>query len=166
MGPYKCLEDVREGNDLCNCALAEAKEAHQWALEATHILEEKIEWLSQSATRIRSTSHQFSHSHGYSRRWPRGHLRGHTKTLAGGDHAGTPSLISCQENQRGRCFPSPSPTWLRRQDQQGESLSEEDPTEEHMGQASGRGEAVECDLGIPAYPGAQVGVFSGGPIPT
>ena len=52
MESYKYLEDVSGGDHLCNCALTEAREAHQQALEATHILEEKIEQLSQLATRI------------------------------------------------------------------------------------------------------------------
>ena len=52
MRSYKYLEDVSGGDDSCNHALTEAREAHQWALEATHILEEMIKWLSQLATRI------------------------------------------------------------------------------------------------------------------
>ena len=61
----------------CPC---KAREAHWQVLEAAHILDEKIEWLSQLATRIGSTSHQHSHSHEHLRRWSRGHPRGHTKT--------------------------------------------------------------------------------------
>ena len=75
------------GNDSCDCALTKAMEAHWWALEATHILEEKTEWLSWLATRTRSTSCWHSHSHGHLRRWSRGCLRGHTKIPTGGDHA-------------------------------------------------------------------------------
>ena len=123
------------GNDLCNSALAEAREAHWQVLEAAHILEEKIEWLSQSATRIGSTSHWHSHSCGHLRRQPRGCSRGHTKAPTGEDHARAQLAISHQENQRGRCFPSSTPSrrWVTFQDQQGESLSEEDSSGEHMG---------------------------------
>ena len=96
------------GNDSCNWALTKARETHQPALEATHILEKKIEWLSQSATRIRSISCQHSHSHGHLRRQSRRCPRGHTKTPTGEDQARTPLATSHQENQRGRCFPSPS----------------------------------------------------------
>ena len=150
MRSYKYLEDVSGGDDWCNHALTEAREAHQQVLEATHILEEKIKWLSWSATGIISTSHWHSHSHGHSRRWSRGCLREPTKTPAGEYHARAPLAISHQENEIGRCFPSPSPTWLRRwvtfQDQQGESLSEEGSSGKHTGQASGRGDTEECDL--------------------
>ena len=43
--------------------LLEAKEAHQWALEATHMLEQSIERLSQGDYQPR---HQCSHSHSHS----------------------------------------------------------------------------------------------------
>ena len=74
------------GDDSCNHALAKAREAHWQVLEAAHILEEKNEQLSWSATRIRSTGYWHSHSHGCLRRQSRGYLRGHTKTLAGEDY--------------------------------------------------------------------------------
>ena len=143
------------GNDSCNCALAKAMEANWWALEATHILEEKIEWLSWSATGIGSTGCWHSHSHGHLRRWSRGCPRGHAKTPAGEHHTRAPSH---QESQRGRCFPSPNPTQLRRQvtfqDQQGESSSEEYSSGEHMGQASSQRQTSRmCNLGAPTYPG-------------
>ena len=122
-------------NDSCNHALAQAREAHQQVLQAAHMLEEEIEWLSQSATTIRSTGHQHSHSHGYLRRQSRGCPRGHTETPTGGDHAKAPLAISHQEDQMGRCLQSPNPSWLRRQvtlqDQKGKSLSEEDSSGKH-----------------------------------
>ena len=90
MGSYKHLEvqassrvpseDVSRVYDLCNHALAKAREAHQQVIESTHVLEEKTEWLSWSATRTRSTGCHHSHSCGHLRRWSRGCLRGHTKT--------------------------------------------------------------------------------------
>ena len=45
-------------------------------LEATHILEEKIEWLRWLATRIGSTGCWHPHSHGHSRRQSKGCPRG------------------------------------------------------------------------------------------
>ena len=151
MRSYKYLEDVSGGNGLCNPAFAEAREVHQWALEATHMLEERIEQLSQLATRMGSTSHWHSHCHGCLKRQSRESPRGHTRTPTGEDHARTPLATSHQGNQRGRCFPSPSPTqprrWVTFQDQQGESTSEEYSSGEHTGQASGRGEPEEYDLG-------------------
>ena len=135
-------------------------------LEATHILEEKIEWLSQSATRMRSTSCWHSNSCGHLRRQSRGCLRGHTKTPTGGVQTKAPSAISHQEDQRRRHLQSPSPTQPRRQvtfqDQEGESLSEEDSPGEHMGQASGGGEPVECDLGPPPTLEPKLESFLGG----
>ena len=56
------------GDDSCNHALTKARVAHWQALEAAHILEEKFEWLSWSATRTGSTGHQQSHSCGHLRR--------------------------------------------------------------------------------------------------
>ena len=153
------------GSDSCNHALAKVREAHQQALEATHILEEKIEWLSQLATRIGSTGCQHSHSCGNLRRYSRGCPRGHTKLPTGEDHARTPLVTSCQENQRGRCFLSPSSTqprrWVTFQDQQGESSSEEYSLGEHMGQASSRGEPLEYDLGPPFTLEAKLESFLG-----
>ena len=123
---------------------------HRWVLEATHILEEKIEWLGRLATRMRSTSCWCFHSCGHLR-WSRACLRGHTKTSTGEDHAKAPPAISHQEDQRGRCLQSPSPTLLRRwvtfQDQKGKSSSKEDSLGKCMGQVSGRGEPAECDFG-------------------
>ena len=138
-------------------------------LEAAHIVEEKIKGLSWLATRIRSTSCECSHSHGHSRRQSRVCLRGHTKTPAGEDHARTPSVASHQENQRGRHFPSPSPTHLRRQvtfqDQKGESLSEEYSLGEHVGQVSGRSEPEDYGLGPSPTLEPELEYFLGGQHP-
>ena len=154
------------GNDSCNCALAEARKAHQQVLEDAHILEEKIEQLSWLATRMRSTSCHLSHGH--LRRQSRGHPRGHIKTAAGGDDAKAPLAISHQGDQRGRCLQSPSPTQLRRwvtfQNQKGESLPE-DSLGEHRGQVSGRGEPAECNLGPPPTLEPELESFLGGQHP-
>ena len=154
------------GNNSCNHALTKAREAHWQALEAAHILEEKIEWLSQSATRMRSTGCQHYHSCAHLRRQSRGCLRGHTKTPTGGHHAKVPLAISSQEDPRGRHLQSSSPTQWRQQvtfqDQKGESSSEEDSLGEHMGQASSRGEPAECDLGPLPTLKPELGVFLGG----
>ena len=164
--PTSTLRMQVGGDGSCNHALSKAREAHQQVIEATHMLEEKIEWLSQLATRIGSTSQWHSCSHGCVRRQSRGCLRGHTRTPTGEDHARTPMATSCQGNQRGRCFPSPSPTQPRRQvtfqDQQGKSLSEEYSLGEHMGQASNRGEPEEYNLGPPPTLEPELGVFPGG----
>ena len=110
------------GKDPHNHALAEAREVHQRALEATHLLEQNIERLSQAATRVTSAGCQHSYSHSHSRRQP-----------------------------QGRHLWSPSPTRPRKcvtfQNQEDEISSGDDPLRELLGQVTGGGELKECDLG-------------------
>ena len=53
-------------DDLPDKALQEAREAHQWVLEATHISELNIKRLSQEANRTKCW-HPNSHSHSQDR---------------------------------------------------------------------------------------------------
>ena len=94
----------REDDSCDQAALAKAREAHQWALVAVHLLKERIERLSQLATRVQSSNHWHSHSCSHSRRWSWGCERRCTNTLAGGEH----SMIL-----RGRWAQSPSPSPTR-----------------------------------------------------
>ena len=55
-------------DDSCDWALAEAREAHQQALVAAHLLEERIERLSQSATKAQPSNCKCSHSCSHSKR--------------------------------------------------------------------------------------------------
>ena len=97
------------GKDPHDHPLTEAREAHQRALEAAHLLEQNIERLSWVATRAKSTRCQHSYSHSHSRRQP-----------------------------QGRYLWSPSHTRPRKcvtfQNQEDEILSKEDPLRELLGQ--------------------------------
>ena len=108
------------GKDPHNHALTEAREAHQRALEAAHLLEQNIERLSRAATRAKSAIHQHSYSHSHSRKWP-----------------------------QGRHLWSPSHTRPRKHvtfgNQEDEISSGEDPLRELLGQVTGRGKLEECD---------------------
>ena len=112
------------GKDPLDCALAEARDAHQRALEAAHLLQQNIERLSWAATRVKSAGCWHSCSHSCSRRWP-----------------------------QGRHLWSPSPTRPRKHvtfwNQEDEISSGEDPSRELLGQVTGGEELVECDLGPP-----------------
>ena len=137
--------------DSYDYALTEAREAHWWALATTALLEGKIERLSQSVSRKRSTSHWSTCSHDYLRKWSRGCPRSCTKTWAGGDPSGVLSvMLHCGDHQ-GRCIQSPSPTHLRRwvTFQEDKTLATEDSSLEWMEQVSGGGEPTECNLGPP-----------------
>ena len=144
------------GGELCNHALTKASEAHQWALEAAHLLEENIEWLSWLATRMRSSSCQHSHSHGHLKR----QSRRCTKTPVCGGHTKVPLRLFHQENQRWKHVPSPSPTQPRRQvtfqDQKGKSLKNTLP-----GSTWDR-HPVECDLGPQPALAPELESFLGG----
>ena len=115
------LLDPSKGKDPHNHVLAKAREVHQQAFEATHLLEKNIDRLSHVATRARSASCQCFHTNSYSRRWPRG---GHLQ--------------------------SPCPTKPKKHvtfwDQGGETSSKEDPLRQLLGQATG-GDLEEYDLG-------------------
>ena len=92
--PQRRLQD----DDSYDCKLTKARETHQWALAATHLLKERIERLSQSATRTRQGDCWCSHSQGHLRRRSWGCWQRCTKTLSGGDHqinlgGGRPSLL-------------------------------------------------------------------------
>ena len=94
-------------DDSCDCALAEVREADQWALVAAHLLEEKNERLSQSVTRMQPTNCQCSYSHSHSRRQPPGCQRRSANTLAGRHHW---KVLRGRQGQS----PNPSPTRPRR----------------------------------------------------
>ena len=130
-------------DDSCNCELAKARESHQWVLVATHLLEERIERLSQLAIRMRQGDCQHFHSQGHSRRRSQGQHQRCTKTLAGGD---------CQRDSKGRQIKSPSPDPTSPQKhvtfQDLELSSGEDPSiRQDAGQSPDRRKAEECDLG-------------------
>ena len=140
-----------------NHDLAEAREAHWWALAAAHLLEEGIERLSQLATRTWLDDCWHSHSKGHSRRWLRGHQWRHTKILASRD---------CQKDSRGRWTqsPSPSPTrpWKHVTFQDTDLSSKEGPLmRQCMGQSPNRWKAEECDLGPPPTLGPELEYFLG-----
>ena len=144
--PQRILQD----DNSYNCDLADAREAHWQVLEAAHLIEERIERLSQLAMRMRPDDCQHSHSWGHSRRWSRGHWWRHTKTPAGGD---------CPRDLRGRQTQSPSPNPTRPQKhvtfQDSESSPEEGPLMRwHTGQSSERRKAEEGNLG-PHLPWSQ-----------
>ena len=101
--------------------LKEAREAHLWVLEAAHLLEQDIERLSQTASRVKHAKcwHPYSHSHSLGR-------------------------------PQGRCVQSLSPhrpkkcvTFL---DKEKEMSSGEDPLRQPQGQATRGGEVEESNL--------------------
>ena len=130
-------------DDSCGQALAKAREAHWQALAAAHLLEERIERLSWSVTRAWPSNCQCFHSHSHSRRQSQGCQRRCTPTPTRREH-----LMVLRERQAQS--PSPSPTQLKKHvtfwNQRDETSSEEDPSREFLGQATG-GELEEYDLG-------------------
>ena len=103
-------------------ALAETREVHWRALEAAHLLGQNIERLSWAATRAKSAGCQHSYNHSHSRRQPQGR------------HLWAPSHTRPRKH-------------VTFQNQEDEISSREDPSRELLGQASGREELEECDLG-------------------
>ena len=105
-------------------ALNEARETHQRALEAAHLLEQDIERLSWAASRVKHAKCQCPYSHSCSRRRPQGR---HAQSL--------------------------SPHRLRKHvtflDEEEEVSSGEGPSREHWGQVMGGGEVEVSDLGPP-----------------
>ena len=151
--PQRKLRD----DDSYNCDLAEAREAHWWALVVTHLLEERIERLSQSATRTRQDDWWHSHSQGHLRRWLRGCQWRCTKTPASGDHWRDSSERQTQS-------PSPSPTrpWKHVTFQYSESSSKESPSmRQCMGRVSQQKKGWGVWFGAPTYSGAGIRVFPG-----
>ena len=131
-------------------ALAKAREAHWKALVATALLKRKIERLSWSVSRRRSTGCQHSSSHHHLRRWSTGCLRRCTKTPAGGDPSGVPSVMSHHGTIRGDVSGLPAPPdWEDRSLSKTKLWLTEDSSSEQMEQALGGGEPAECDLGPP-----------------
>ena len=113
------VDDLRNHReDSCDYALTKAREAHQWVLVATALLEGKIKRLSQSVSWKRLTSSWHSCSHDHSRRWSRGCPRRCTKTSAGWDPSGVPSAMSHHGDHQGRLSGLPAPP-----DQEDGSLS-------------------------------------------
>ena len=110
------------GKDPHNHALAEAREVHQRALEAAHLLEQNIERLSQAATRAKSARCWHSYSHSHSRRWPQ--IR----------HPQSPSHTRPRKH-------------VTFQNEEDEISSGEDPSRQLLGQATGEEELEEYDLG-------------------
>ena len=52
-------------DDSCDHTLAQARDAHWWVMATTHLLEEQIERLSQSARRMKADIYWHSHSRGH-----------------------------------------------------------------------------------------------------
>ena len=114
----ECHPLTQGRDDLLDKALQEAREAHQWALEAAHILELNIERLSLEANRTRCQC-THGHSHSWSRFQER-HAQSHSPHRPR-------RHVTFGEAKEG-------------------TSSDERPQREPQKQAS-RGEVEECDLG-------------------
>ena len=100
----------KKDDNSCDHALTKAREAHWQVLPAAHLLEEKIERISQLATRMWPTNYHCSYSHSHSRMWSQGCHRRHANTPAGRDHSKVPRGTWAQSD-----WEDMSPSWTRSQ---------------------------------------------------
>ena len=106
----KTSQRMRWGT-LAKRELAEAREAHQWALAATTALEERIERLSQSTTRSRTDAHIPSQSCNCWRKRSQGQSRRHCRALPEDSPFSSPThspLSGAQRHWRTRRLNQPS----------------------------------------------------------
>ena len=97
----------------CEEVLAMVRDAHQWALAATALLEDKIERLSHCLSYQWSGSHRWSRSHrGSGSQRCSGSHRGR-RSQSRGCQAKDPLVISCHRDSAKRWSQSPSPSQWR-----------------------------------------------------